>query len=292
MKNKINLFDYHTQALNHGIGKELKIKETVEAAIDKGLIAICLTDHFPLPVDFEDPTKDIRVKYPDYMEKVLEAKEKYKDEIEVLLGAEFDWVEGYEEWIIDEIAKYPFDYVIGSIHFLSGKLKNGKRRNFCIDYTKKEAKAAQVYFGDIKSLVEKYYQEIIGCVKSNLFDGVGHLDRIKVFNNGSLFSENEQWYRELVKHSLDVIKSCGQVIEMNTSGWRHDCNSLYPSYWILEEMKKRNIDITIGSDAHVPSAVGRDLDKGVKLAKIAGYRSLVRFKKRKIIKININSLMV
>lgn len=285
--NKKAFFDYHTQVLEHGIGKKLKINETVEAALDKGLSAICLTDHFPLPVDFEDPTNDIRVRYPEYIEKVLQAKEKYKGQIEVLLGAEFDWLEGYEEWIKNEARKYPFDYVIGSVHYLTGQIKNGKRRNYCIDYTEKEAKEALIYFGETQILVKKFYQEVVMCVESGLFDGIGHIDRIKVFNDGSLFSENEEWYRKSVKSVLDVIKSCGQVIEMNTSGWRHGCNSLYPSYWILEELKKRNIDITIGSDAHKPEDIGRDLDKAVVLAKKAGFGKLIRFIKRKKVEVKI-----
>lgn len=45
--------------------------------------------------------------------------------------------------------------------------------------------------------------------------------------------------------------------------------------------KKRNIPITIGSDAHRTCQVGENLDKAYEIAKQAGYTEIVRFKARK-----------
>ncbi|MBI2611706.1 histidinol-phosphatase HisJ [Candidatus Gottesmanbacteria bacterium] len=275
---KIFLFDYHVQALAHERGSKLRIEETIESAIEKGLSAICLTDHFPLPSDFTDLTKDVRVKYPGYVDKVISAKEKYKNDIEVLLGAEFDWLSSYEEWIENAEKQYPFDYVIGSVHFLD---------NIPIDYTKEYFVKAIKTYGGIKSLITKYYENVRKVSISNLFDSIGHLDRIKVFNDGNFFSEKVDWYRMEVLKTLDVIAKYTKTIEVNTAGLNRVCQSTYPSLWILKEAKKRGINLTLGSDAHFPQKVGRNLDIAVSLAKQAGFTSLVRFKNRTKIEVKI-----
>jgi len=276
MNKRTNLFDYHTQALAHGRNQKLKIDETIEAAINCGLSAICLTDHFPLPKDYFDPTYDVRVSYPEYVEKVLTAKNRYRSQIEVLLGAEFDWISGYSNWIRNEIAKYPFDYVIGSVHYIFG----GDGVYFPIDFTQSYFNQAVRHFGDMRKVVERYYSLVQDIAVSKLFDCVGHLDRIKVFNDGSLFDEQSQWYQQQVIQTLDKLATTKIVMEVNTSGFDRAGVSSYPSLWILKETKKRGIDITFGSDAHRPGEVGRYFDRAVELVKHAGYRELVRFVNR------------
>lgn len=277
---KIYLFDYHTQSLDHEKGSKLRIEKTIEAAITKGLAAICLTDHFPLPPDFTDLTKDLRVRYPEYAEKVLKAKEKYKKDIEVFLGAEFDWLDGYEKWIEGKINQYPFDYVIGSVHYI---------QSFPIDYEKKYFDQAVKEYKGIKRVIQKYYQLIREMAQSKLFDSIGHLDRIKVFNDGTYFRQEEEWYKKEVVNTLDIIAKTIETTELNTSGLYKACREQYPSTWILKETKKRGIDLTLGSDAHVPEKVGRNLETAVKLAKSVGYTSLVRFKQRKKIEVSLET---
>lgn len=281
------LIDYHTQTIDHGDNKPLLLKETIEAAIKQRLIAICLTDHFPLPPNFQDSTHDGRVQYPDYYWKAIGTKETFKGKIEVDVGAEFDWFPMYREWISDQINKYEFDYLIGSVHFL-GKIKDESgERNFCHDFSYEEFMSGLKYYKDIKTLVCKYYQEVRNMIDSGLFDGVGHIDLIKKFNDGSLFNQNEEWYKDQVFQTLDVLTNSSMVMEINTSGWDKKCKEQYPSLWILEDAYKRGIPITIGSDAHTPEKIGSNLDKAIVLAKQAGYTSLVRFKKRKPIIVEI-----
>lgn len=284
---KRELFDYHTQARSHGKNEPVRIEETIEAAIRCGLNAICLTDHFPLPKDFIDPTRDRRVVYPEYAEKVLAAQKKYQNKIEVLLGAEFDWLPEYQDLIKRKIDTYPFDYIIGSVHVLCKKDKVKQQVNTPIDYEKEDFIKGVLYYGGMKNFIRAYYAEIQKLIQSRLFDGLGHIDRIKVFNDGSLFSENEEWYRKAVLETLDILSQSKMVLEINTSGFYRNCKAQYPSFWILKEAQKRNIEITTGSDAHKPQDVGRDLEKAIELAKQAGYKKLIKFQKRKKVEVLI-----
>jgi len=282
MMQKIRLFDCHTHVLEHGFQKSLKVKETVRAAIAKDLSAICLTDHYPLPSGFHDPTckKDCAMSltlYSDYQQEVRKIIKKFGSRIEILKGVEFDWLPEYKLWIKKQIKKWNFDYVIGSVHFL-GKIEDGKgRRNFILDYKEEELKKGITFLGGIKPFVKKYYQQIQSMAKSGLFDCIGHLDLIKKYNTGSFFSEDEQWYQSAVLETLEVIKKVNMVVEINTSGLDKKCKKSYPSLWILQEAKKRDIPIAIGSDAHTPETIGRNLEAAVRLAKTAGYLSLVKF---------------
>lgn len=278
MKSNVQLFDYHIQARAHGKNKPILIEKTVEAALKSGLMCICFTDHFPLPKDFDDPTEDIRVDYPDYVGMVLAIKEKYKNNIDVCLGAEFDWIPGYSNWIKNEIAKYPFDYVIGSVHYIFGD--DGVY--FPIDFTRNFFDQALKYFGDVKEVVRRYYSLVQNVVSSKLFDCVGHLDRIKVFNDGSLFDEKARWYQKIVTQTLDIVANSEMTMEINTSGWDRVCGDSYPSEWIVNKAYGKGISLTLGSDAHAPVKVGRNLERAVYLAQKAGYKKLYKFYGRKI----------
>ena len=280
------LFDFHTQTLEHGLNKPLLVEETIYAAIDMGLSAICLTDHYPLPPGFTDPTeeKDCAMPmswYADYQQEITKAIDKYKGQIEIYRGAEFDWLPEYEDWIKSQVGKWQFDYVIGSVHFV-GQISDQKgKRNFIVDYEENEFLKGIASYGGIKPLIFAYYKLVRQMVKSGLFDGVGHIDLIKKYNDGSLFSEKAEWYRQAIFETLGVIADSDMTMEVNTSGWDKKCKSAYPSPWIVNEAFRQNIGLTIGSDGHVPEAIGRNLDKAVLLAKKAGYKKLLKYKKRK-----------
>lgn len=286
------LFDYHTQVLEHGENKPLRVEETIVAAINCGLSSICLTDHFPLPVDFVDPspTKDCCMSsnlYVLYQSQVDQIITKYKKRIQIYRGAECDWLPKYGEWTKKQLRNWPFDYIIGSVHFLGEIDDKAGRRNFILDYGEKEFLNGVAFYGGIRQLTEEYFSQVRTMISSRLFNGVGHTDLVKKYNDGSLFTGNEGWYRNQVSQTLDVLADSSMVMEINTAGWDKKCKEQYPSFWIIQEAYKRDIPLTIGSDAHVPDKIGRNLDKAISLAKKAGYTKLIKFIKRKKVEVEI-----
>src|SRR5437762_14159596 len=83
---------------------------------------------------------------------------------------------------------------------------------------------------------------------------IGHLDKIKIQNReNKFFDESDVWYRGEVLKTLDAIRKCEAIVEVNTRGvYQGKSETTYPSPWILSECLKRNIPITISSDAHHP----------------------------------------
>lgn len=277
-------FDLHTQTIAHGPYPEtpLLVSETVESAYQRG-INIGLSDHYPLPPGFIDPTVDHDCSMPrilyfgNYRSQINEVVQN-EQRIKVLKAAEFDWLRSYQEWSKNEVLDYPFDYTIGSVHFVP----DIKGNYHIIDYTEKVFRQTVDTFGGIRNLVEAYYREISAMATSGIpFNIVGHIDLIKKYNaDQAYFSEDEDWYRDAVTQALKSISNTPMAIEINTAGWYKKCEAQYPSLWILKEAKRLGIPITLGSDGHRPEEIGRDLDKAIVAAKEAGYTSVVYFENR------------
>lgn len=285
MSERLIRFDYHTHSIEHGSAKPRRVIEVIEAAIDKSLSTICLTDHYPLPSGFEDPTeeKDCAMSsqdYPVYHQEISQAINILGGRINIRRGVEVDWLPEYVSWTRQEIDRWPFDYVMGSVHFI-GKISDRlEERNFLLDYKEEEFLRGVEFFGGVESLVRSYYREICALTRSGIFDGVGHIDLVKKYNDGTLFSGYEPWYQEAATDALNSIAQAGMSIEINTSGLDKKCHEVYPSLWILREARYRNIPVTMSSDGHTPEIIGRNLSYAVELAKEAGYNQIVEYENR------------
>jgi histidinol-phosphatase (PHP family) len=179
--------------------------------------------------------------------------EKYKKQIRIKRAIEVDYLDWADEWNRRFIDENDFDFVIGSVHFV-GPLGEEKAL-FGRDYETKE----------VESLYEAYYQAIGASARSGLFDVIAHCDIVKKF--GSFTSERVE---ELIWEALREIKKAGICIEINTSGLRKRERETYPGRSILARVRELEIPITIGSDAHAPGDVGRDLDQAIQLVKSFG----------------------
>ncbi|QFR50099.1 histidinol-phosphatase [Sulfurimonas lithotrophica] len=246
----------HTTLCNHAEGS---IEEYIEQAITNKTKYYGFSDHAPMKfdpkyrMDFSDMEK--------YEHNVLNAKEKYKDKIEILLGYEVDYLDGYMD---ERVLNSDVDYLIGSVHFID---KWGfDNPEFIGKYEEK----------DIDEIWQKYFDSIEDMAKSKLFDIVGHLDLIKVFK----FLPNKP-ILEIAKKALLAIKEADMVIELNASGFRKPIAEAYPSLELLKYAYELNIPITFASDAHSPEQVGFSSQKLVEMAKSVGYKECAVFKNRK-----------
>jgi len=272
----------------HSTGSDGKMspEEVVKEAISAGIKYICFTDHYLVPETLSSLEYYKGFFSEPYKKEVRRLQAENKKRIDISFGAEFDWFEGHESWIKAESAKDEYDYLIGSVHFVpvNGQMyhlnfgRNGKEQ--FIDTVNK--------FKGIKNLIKEYYRQTRLMIKARLFDSVGHLDTIKMYNSkGDLFSETEDWYQDEVRQTLDALVESDMALEINIRGLFAATEVQYPSLWILKEARKRNIPITMGTDSHRAGEVGQALDQAYNLAREAGYKEIVRFKARKMIPISI-----
>ena len=116
-------FDLHTHHYRCGHA-EGTIEDYIRAAIDKDLKVIGISDHSPyFASEHDHPEPEIAMaksEFPRYVEEVLRLKAKYEGKIDVLLGVESDFFPEHIEIYRKEYSRYPFDYIIGSVHRSDG----------------------------------------------------------------------------------------------------------------------------------------------------------------------------
>jgi histidinol-phosphatase (PHP family) len=265
------LINHHVHTT--GSDGELSPRETAELAIKKGLSFICFTDHYSCPEGFDKFFYGFHSE--EYYREALRVKEEYKGKLEISFGAEFNWVPEHMEWL-----KREYDYTLGSIHHVPTNLP--KPGNGLINESEKVWMKLLEEHGGVKNLVREYYHQAALASQSNLFDCIAHFDLVKIWNaNYPYFSERDEWYRKKVSEALDQINYTGTCIEINTSAKRKGAEEFHPSFWILEEMCKREIPITISSDSHYESHIDYGLEDAIEIARKAGYTSILKFKERR-----------
>lgn len=209
----------------------------VNRAKEIGLKAITFTDH--VDFDAKHPLFDEMIDYDVYIEAFNEAK-KIAD-IPIYLGVEI----GYQSQVKDDINafldRYPFDFVILSIHYV--KEQDLYTREFFEGRTKEEA--YRLYFEQCLDAIEH-------IPKFNVF---GHLDYITRYSPFGMYEQDK--YSDQLKHILKALIAKGKGIEINTSGLATE-NRIYPDDPVVKQfIELGGTTITLGSDAHRLSELGR-----------------------------------
>lgn len=228
-----------------------QVDEMVSVAIDKGLKAITITDHMPLPFDSRYAMRAEEIE--GYRDQIRLAKRKYAGQITIKMGLEFEYFQQFDQWI-RSIADMGWDQSIASVHSLFID-----HRPYMTNGTEDEFNTLVERFDhNIETLCRRYYEAMQMAVQTGLFDIVGHLDVIKKHNvDERYFSENSPWYRALVLETLDIIKRSNMKIEINMGGFNHPAGAQYPSKWILQEAVERDIQLVLSSDSHKPESLGQ-----------------------------------
>jgi histidinol-phosphatase (PHP family) len=261
------LIDYHTHHVRCGHASGC-LEDYVKRGIEIGLAQLGLSDHMPLlhvdPATYWPEMAMPRDELPRYVEECLNLKEKYKDQIDIRVGLEGDYIEGYESEIASIVNAYPWDYVIGSVHFLG-------------EWDISDFRQVSDWEGkDIYEVYTQYYDAVKKAARSGLYDYIGHIDVIKRFG---FKPERDPW--ELEKAALDTVKEQGLAIELNASGLRMPCEEMFPSRRMLEYCHKTGIPLTIGSDAHQPERLSQYLDQAREMLKLIGFNEIATFSARK-----------
>jgi len=265
--------DYHTHHVRCGHAKG-ELEEYVLRGIELGLAQLGLSDHMPLihvnPATYYEGMAMPMEELPRYVEECLYLKDKYRDRIDIRVGLEGDYIEGYEEQIAAIVEAYPWDYVIGSVHFLG-------------EWDVTDFRQLHNWEGkDVDKVYETYYDAVQKAARTGLYDYIGHVDVIKRFGQ-----KPSSDMTELERKTLDVIKENGLAIELNASGLRMPVQEMFPSRRMLEYCRAIGIPLTVGSDAHEPERLFQYLDEAYALLKDVGFTELATFDKRRRIMVPI-----
>ncbi len=250
-------YHMHTPLCRHATGHP---GEYAARALAAGLDEIGFSDHNPMPRDGFDDWRMNASELEGYVSSVLAARREYPN-LRIRLALEVDFIPGYEDWVRDLAGRYPWDYFIGSVHYVAPAwdLDN-------------PAKISEWKRHDPLEVWTIYFERLTLAAESGLFDIIGHADLCKKF----CFYPAQDW-TALVGRFLAAASRKRVALELNTAGLRKDCKEIYPSGRILQEAATLGIPITFGSDAHAPGEVGMNLSEAVALARSAGYDRWLRF---------------
>ncbi|MFC1726588.1 histidinol-phosphatase HisJ, partial [candidate division KSB1 bacterium] len=237
------LTDYHihTALCKHAAGD---IEDYIIHAVKIGLTEIGFADHIPLPGEF-----DIRHRMEEneletgYLNKIEVLKQKYKDQITIRIGIEADYYPGTEKYVENILRSYPFDFVIGSVHYIN---------DWALDCSEE---MNGFHKQNLEKIYKAYFEQFALMVDTKLFDIAGHLDVIKRFGY-----KPKKGYFGLVEAIISKLKKNNMSVEINTSGLRRPVKEMYPSEDIILLLNNYGIKFTTGSDAHKPEQVGYRFD--------------------------------
>lgn len=260
-------FDLHTHHFRCGHA-DGNIRDYVEAAISAGLSVIGISDHTPYfgsPEDRPFPRISMgKQAFAGYVNEVLKLKKEYEGRIDVLLGIESDFFPEHAEIYRNTLNQYPFDYIIGSVHSVGGVSIFNENR------WKGLSPAAKI------ATKEAYYELIEQSARSGMFQILGHIDAMK--GNYPEFTEIPA--AAAIDQALQAIAENEVAIEINTSGKTKRSGGWYPNDAILERALHFGVDVTFGSDAHIPARVGDEREDVARRLKEIGFREWVYFKQQ------------
>ncbi|HVU28046.1 MAG TPA: histidinol-phosphatase HisJ [Verrucomicrobiae bacterium] len=253
-------YHMHTPLCRHATGEP---DDYAQHAVEIGLTEIGFSDHSPMRQDDFDNWRMRFDQLDEYVEKVR-AAQKHFPQLQIRLALEVDYIPGHEDWIRELAAWHPWDYFIGSVHYVSD--------SWAIDDPQK---LSEWKHRDAREVWQIYFERLAKAAESKLFEIIGHADLPKKF--GHRPPEN---CAKLYEPFLDAAKKSGCAIELNTAGLRKDCKEIYPSREILQRAFEKGVPITFGSDAHAPGEVGMNFAEAIQLAKSVGYSHCCQFIKR------------
>lgn len=262
--------DYHTHLESYDLSRDALLR-MVEAALAAGVDEIAVTEHAHNFVQCRDTypannawvhgrnTPHRRNWDLDRYLRLLEAAQ--AEGLRVRVGMEWDYCPGREAQLERWVRSYPWDIVLGGVHWLPGRDSGWWGFDIPEQRTEWENRA-------VDAVYEEYFRLLCDAVRTRLFDVIAHPDVVKVF--GYRPSRDPQEWYECAAQAMARAAVCAEV---NTAGWRKPVGELYPAGPFLETLYRHGVPIVISSDAHFTEHVGFSFTQAEREAYRAGYRT-------------------
>lgn len=283
--------DYHLHLHPHGPAAEMEpppdrypvgyIEAYVERAAERGATEIGFTEHLYRcreaagvlgrfwelePVEWlagqteRFVREDRSLSLERYVETVVAARER---DLPVLLGLEVDFFPETIEAVVEFLAPYPWDFLIGSTHWVGG---------WAVDHP--DAATAFDERG-VDRAYEEYFALEAQLAASGAVDALAHVDVVKKHGHRPL--------REPVDSYAEVVRAAaasGTAVEVSSAGLRNPSAEIYPAPTFLEMFHAGGVPITLASDGHSPDEAAWGWSEVIAAAREAGYTERLEFRRR------------
>ena len=249
------MIDGHMHLENGPLSVEYAM-QFVEAGVQAGMDTIHILDHTHRFLEFQPlytRLKDTSSYQKEWFEKkkleplqtyfdLIKAMKKMKLPIEVKFGLEVCYAPENKAFLKEILAQYPYDFLIGSIHSIDGKLydMNSFSREILWDKF------------DTNVIYKRYYEIMEDMICSDLFTQIGHPDQLKLFHYEPTYD-----IRPTYEHLAQLAKQHNVYMESNTGiYYRYHHEDLGTNKEFIKALKMHGVKIITASDAHQPQHVG------------------------------------
>lgn len=247
----------HTLLCGHAEGTVEDMASAAEAA---GITTIAMTEHYPLTTAV-DPRAYLSMpadKLDEYFSALDEARSKHPS-LEILTGCELDWLGDDEDRMITEADLAPFSVILGSVHFVD---------RWPFDDPAQRDRWEEPDAPDF--IWNRYFDLWCDAVSSDRpFTIMAHPDLAKKFNYYPTYD-----VQPLYDQAAEACAAAGRMVEVNTSGLYYACREMFPAPALLSAFCRAGVPCTVGTDAHHPDHIARDIEAGYRLMFEAGYRTV------------------
>lgn len=167
-----------------------------------------------------------------YVETVLEAR---RQGLPVVLGLEVDYYEGRMDEVAALLEGYPFDVLLGSVHWVNG---------WRFDDIDDEISMAEWSSREVDSCWDAYTASLEELAATGTCDVLAHPDLIKVA--GHQPGHPREWWDRIA----EAAAAGGMATEVSSAGWRKPVGEQYPAEGLLARLAARGVPFTTASDAH------------------------------------------
>jgi histidinol-phosphatase (PHP family) len=290
------MLDYHLHLWPHGQRDTAPTLEQVadycDRALEAGVREVALTEHLfrfrqadTLLRGFWDDEPDAalrasmaeywdehaRADLDTYVECVLAAKDAG---LPVVLGLEVDYYRGRMDDVITLLAGYPFDVLLGSVHWIG---------TWRFDDVDDAVSMAQWSTRDVDAAWSDYVSAIEELAATSACDVLAHPDLVKAAGHRPRAPE-ECWDR-LVEAAL----ASGMAAELSSAGWRKPANEAYPAPELLSRFVAAGVPLTTASDAHRLSDVAHRSADLARMLEALEVRSLRGFRARRPVDVALSA---
>lgn len=250
--------------------------DMADEAVRKGLKTICFTDHFDKD-DLEWGEEGI-FDVDAYFVEMQKLQEEYVGKVNIRIGIELGLRTYLKDYYEELTKKYPFDFVIGSVHNVPYK----KDAEGNILYTDP---AAEKLFTDRtdKEAYRLMMETTLENVRtSDCFQTLGHLDYVVRYGKSREKEYSYTDYADIIDEILKLLIEKEKGLEVNSAGLKYGLPFAHPHPDVLKRYRELGGEIiTIGADAHKPEHIAYDFAKAEEILKSCGFKYYTEFFEQK-----------
>ncbi len=237
-------------------------EEIVLAALEKGFTSIGFSAHAYMPYS---PTLAKRGDQTElYKKEIASLKEKYKQQLSIFCGLEYDWH--------SPVSLTGFDYLIGAQHYMEF---DGQILGFDRNLDETLAYIQTHFDGDGMRFAKRYYEELCRLPEKGDFDILAHFDLIAKNNDaGQFIDTSSKEYLHAGFETIHALKGKIPLFEVNTGAISRGYRTVpYPQMEFMQEFRRCGYGAVISSDCHNKNYLDCYFEEAAQLLQQAGFHT-------------------